>query len=340
MTRITRTLEPRRASLSRIRVILAGLGPIGIGAALALARRPRFTVVGAVDPALAGKPLDAVLGRGPWASPAVAADPSALDVVADVVVHATGSRLPDVLPSIEAFLARGCHVVSTCEGLFHPLPADREAVARLDRAARAAGKAVVAGGVNPGLAMDVLPLTLATAMIRVDAVSLTRILDARTRRIPFQEKVCVGIDPAAAAQRIERGAAGHVGLLNSAVFLAEHFGWPVDRAEREVRPVVADAPLEGPIPVAAGSTAGLEESLVLFEGERRRVVCRLVMAAGAEPVEDRVRLEGDPPLESVVVGGLPGDQATVGQIVNLAARVPQAAPGFRSVADLALPWFD
>lgn len=340
MARFTTRLNARPAAPGALRTVLAGLGPIGIGVGQALVRRPRFEIVGAVDPALAGQSLGSVLGGGPWNSLSIAAGAGDLEGGADLVVHATGSRLQDVVPSILEYLERGCHVVSTCEALFHPLDGDREAVERLDAAARRAGKAVVAGGVNPGLAMDVLPLTLATAMIRVEGVAITRILDARTRRIPFQEKVCVGIEPAEAEARIERGVAGHVGLLNSAVYLAEHFGWPVDRAEREVRPVIAETELPGPIPVAAGRTAGLEETLDLFEGDRRRVSCRLVMAAGAAPVEDRVRLEGEPSLESVVVGGLPGDQATVGEVVNLAARVPEAAPGFRAVGDLALPWFD
>ena len=84
-------------------------------------------------------------------------------------------------------------------------------------------------------------------------------------------------------------------------------------------------------------TAGIEESLRLYEGRTLRVALRLVMAAGASPVEDRIRLHGEPPLESVIPGGIPGDRGTVGEVVNLVGRMVDAEPGLRSVADLALP---
>jgi 4-hydroxy-tetrahydrodipicolinate reductase len=256
-----------------------------------------------------------------------------------VAVHAAGSRVDRILPTLEGLLDRGWHVVSTTEALFHPHPDLAARMEALDRRARDAGRVVVAGGVNPGLAMDVLPLTLASGMIRVDRVDLTRVLDTRTRRIPFQEKVCVGIEPEVARDRIARGEAGHVGLLNSALYLAEHLGWKVNRAESSVTPILAAEAIEGPIPVARGSVAGLEETLEVFEGERLRVTGRLVMAAGAGPAEDRVRLTGEPSLESVVVGGLPGDACTVGSIANLVNRVGAGAPGLRAPDELPLPWF-
>jgi len=111
--------------LSRARVALVGLGPIGIEVARALNGRAHIEILGAADPdaAIAGRGLSEVTGvsgRGP--GPAV--DPSAAALYArssgnrgqrDVVVLCTGSRLQNVLPQIEEAVAAGFHVVSTCE---------------------------------------------------------------------------------------------------------------------------------------------------------------------------------------------------------------------------------
>jgi hypothetical protein len=341
MTRFTHTLPGRVPHPRRVRVLLVGLGPIGIAVGRALAARPDRTVVGAVDPApeLVGRPLRDLLGEGVPARLRVVPSLDHAPDSAEVAVHAAGSVLEHAVPAIEALLSLGLHVVSTCEPLFHPLPETRREFERLDAWARKCGKVVVGGGVNPGFTLDVLPLTLASAMARVDRVEAMRVLDARTRRRPLQRKVCVGEDPVLVRDLIKNRVAGHVGLLNSGSFLAESLGWPVNRAVREISPVVAERALRGPIPVRAGMTAGIEESLRLYEGRVLRVSLKLVMAAGAAPAEDRVRLHGEPPLELVVPGGIPGDQGTVGQVVNLAGRVADEEPGLRSVADLALPRF-
>ena len=341
MERTEIALDRRVRSSRVIRVALGGLGPIGISVAKALADRPRFEVVTAVDPGsgVTGQSLSKLTGGPNPDHVRVLSSFREVTESADVAVLATGSALGEVAPLIEELLSRKLHVVSTCEELFHPGPDAVSEVERLDGVARRVGRAVVAGGINPGFAMDVLPLTLATTMLRVDAVEVSRVLDARTRRLPFQRKVCVGEDLQTARERIEAGKAGHVGLLNSALFLAERFGFGVDRAVRELRPVIADRPLSGPIEVGRGKTAGLEENLVLYEGDRARITFRLVMAAGASPVEDRVRLAGEPSVESTVSGGFPGDESTAAEIVNLIGPVADAAPGFRSPADLALPWF-
>ncbi len=341
MTRFTLPLSGKPPAPRRVRVALVGLGPIGIAVGRALAARDDRTVAAAVDPApdLAGRPLTELLGNGVGGRLRVLPNLDGLPAAAEVAVHATGSTLHEVLPGIEALLSRGLHVVSTCESLFFPSPADRREAARLDAWARKCGRVVTAGGVNPGFAMDAWPLMLATAMSRVDAVEASRVLDVSRRRLQLQRKVCVGEDPGTVRDLIRNGVAGHVGLLNSALFLAGRFGWPVDRAVRSQEVVVAPRDLDGPVPVARGRTAGLTETLRLYEGRKPRVTLRLVMAVGASPAEDRVRLRGEPPLEAVVVGGVPGDSGTVGEIVNLVSRLDGAPPGLRSVGELPLPFF-
>ena len=51
----------------------------------------------------------------------------------------------------------------------------------------------VGTGVNPGFLMDYIPSVLSTVSQKVDRVIVTRIQDASTRRIPFQQKIGAGL---------------------------------------------------------------------------------------------------------------------------------------------------
>ena len=67
--------------------------------------------------------------------------------------------------------------------------------------AKKARVAVLATGVNPGFAMDALPITLTAVCERVDRVTVNRVQDARIRRLPFQQKIGAGLtDRAVSAQ--------------------------------------------------------------------------------------------------------------------------------------------
>jgi 4-hydroxy-tetrahydrodipicolinate reductase len=155
------------------RVALVGLGPIGIEVARAVLERPGIEVLGAADPApdKAGKDLRELVqseGRdGPFPIAPSARElfdrSASMRGKRDVVLLCTGSRLESVAPQIEEAVAAGFHVVSTCEELSFP-DLHHPALARsLDAKARERGVAVLGTGVNPGLVMDRLALTVAGA---------------------------------------------------------------------------------------------------------------------------------------------------------------------------------
>ena len=149
--------------MPRTRVILLGLGPIGRAVAREVIAAPDLTLVGVVDPApaLAGRPLAEILetktARGLRVSPSLAS----VRAKADVALHLAASRFPAAAPQITEAIGRGLHVVSTCEEMIAARWRWPKPAAALDRAARAKGVAVVATGVNPGFAMDLLPAALA-----------------------------------------------------------------------------------------------------------------------------------------------------------------------------------
>jgi len=176
-----------------IRVVHYGLGPIGIGIARLVAERPALQAVGAIDvnPELAGRRLgDAARISNAPSDPMVGADAGSVLAASRgaVVIHCTGSSLERVLPQLLSAIEAGCHVVSTCEELSFPWTSQPELARRLDQAARAAGVAVLGTGVNPGFAMDYLPLVLSGVVRRIDSVTVHRVQDAGLRRLPLQRK--------------------------------------------------------------------------------------------------------------------------------------------------------
>ncbi len=68
-----------------------------------------------------------------------------------------------------------------------------------------------------------------------------------------------------------------------------------------------------------------------------RLSLDLKMYLDAPDPHDAVQIEGDPPLDVVVHGGVAGDQATVAALVNTAQRLLRAPAGLLLVTDLPLP---
>jgi 4-hydroxy-tetrahydrodipicolinate reductase len=323
-----------------IGVLLVGLGPMGVGVARQLAVRAGFELVGGVDldPAHVGRDLGEVCGLGEAMGVRVGDDLAGAlaELRPAVAVVCTGSSLERVAPTLEACLAGGAAVVSTTEELAYPWRERMELSLRLDRAARSAGRALLGTGVNPGFAMDALPLVLTAVCDRVEAVTVRRVQDAARRRLPFQLKIGAGLTPEEFAGRVEAGTVRHVGLAESIGMIAGGLGWTLDEITDTIEAVIAERPVASDkLEVEAGRVCGLLQTGIGSEGGRERV--RLVLHAylGAPESYDEVEIDGSPPLRSRVMGGLPGDLATASVVVNSIPRVLEARPGLVTMKDLA-----
>ncbi len=105
-----------------VRAVLFGIGPIGAGIGRLAAQRDGIELAGAIDsaPDKAGRRLYDVLELEPPAggpNPVIEADATAVLASAkpNVVLHATGSYLPDTAPQLIVCAQAGANVVSTCE---------------------------------------------------------------------------------------------------------------------------------------------------------------------------------------------------------------------------------
>ena len=322
----------------RIRVVHIGLGPIGLGVVGELLLRPDLELCAAVDldPAKIGADVGTLLGRAPLH---VRVDGDIASVLAraepDVAVLTTTSSLAALERTLVELFGHGLPVVSTCEELVYPWRAQPRLAARIHSAAEEAGVAVLGTGVNPGFLMDYLPLVLSGACCEVSRVQVERFQDPSRRRRPFQVKVGVGLTIDEFHAKVREGALRHVGLTESIDMIARSLGWVLDANAESIEPVVAEERTDRDgVTVEAGRVLGVEQiGRGLVAGvERVRLHFRAVFGEPA-PI-DRIVLEGRPPLEVVIRGGLHGDVATVATTANAIRRVLRARPGLRTMADM------
>jgi 4-hydroxy-tetrahydrodipicolinate reductase len=317
-----------------------GLGPLGQRVIADLDRRRLGRVVAAVDPApaLARRDLaDLVpgLARG-------VAVRSSLEEVAEwdrirCAVVTTRSDLELCMDTFRVLLARGCAVVSTCEELAWPWLRHPVLAQELHELAVRGGGRIVGTGINPGFLMDALPVAATSACHSVSSIRVERIQDAGKRRIPFQEKVGVGLTLAEFERRVAAGTLRHVGLGESLHFLAHYLGWRIERWEETIAPVVAEQALTSARgPVAAGAARGVRQEARAWVDGRLALELFFQATLGEPEPRDRVRIEGEPPLELVVPGGVHGDTATSALVLNVIRSLLAAEPGLHTMASLPL----
>jgi 2,4-diaminopentanoate dehydrogenase len=326
---------------SRLKVIHVGLGPIGQNIARLTLETEGLQVVGAADlsPSLSGKDLGGVLGLTRRVRVKVASDPARFlrKTRADVAVLSTSSSLKAIKPQLVALLERGMNVVTTCEEMAFPTPEHLPAFRELDKLAQRKKVSVLSTGVNPGYAMDALALMLTAPCSSVNRVSVTRIVDARTRRLPLQRKVGAGLNLAQFRRAITEGTVRHVGLVESAHMIASALGWKLEKVDETLEPAIAPRDLETDfLRIPAGSAAGIKQIARGYRDGVLAVNLDLQMYVGAEFPRDHVLVDGTPPIDMTITGGIAGDMATAAIVVNSIPKLMAARPGLLTMRDLPL----
>lgn len=329
-----------------LRIVQYGLGPIGqevVRTVLDKEESGSMTCVGAIDidSGKVGRDVASLLGDGRSETGITVSDDANTvlrEARPDVVLHTTTSFLDGVTDQLIRCAEAGSHVVSSTEELSYPYEEAPETAARLDRVAQEEDVVIVGTGVNPGYAMDTLPLMATGVCTDVQSVRVERVVNASERREPLQDKVGAGLSAAAFREKKASGTFGHVGLRESLQMVAAGLGWSLDQVEEELQPVRADEPVDtGYLRVGVGDVAGIHHAAAGHVGGEARITLDLKMCVGAESSYDAVKVEGTPPLDLHVRNGIFGDKATVGMLVNVAPLAEQTTPGLKTMAELPVP---
>jgi 4-hydroxy-tetrahydrodipicolinate reductase len=327
-----------------IRVMQVGLGPIGAAIARQLAARKGFRIVAAVDidAIKVGRDVGQVAELDRPIRVKVTNDlrKTAKKAKPDVAVLCTSSSLRRVMPQLEELMKLRLPVVSTTEELAYPAPRNRRLAKQLDQMAQKAKVAILGTGVNPGFAMDALPIALTSVCEHVNRIEVRRVQDARIRRLPFQQKIGAGLTREQFAQQVKAGAVRHVGFTESIQMIGDAMGWTLTRITDDVRPWIAEEEVHSQLlAVDPGYVAGISQEGVGYVGDDPKIRLQLDAYLGAPESFDSVLIDGSPRLYSKVQGGIHGDIATASITVNAIPYVLTAAPGLRTMRDMPLPSF-
>lgn len=324
-----------------LKVAIAGLGPVGQAVARAALETPALKLVAASDPAPlhAGRDLGDVLGMPRKLRIKVEGNPDRFfkKVKADVAFVCTTSRLKEVKPQVAALVSRRIHVITSCEELAWPVPARAATFRELDRLARSRKVSVLATGVNPGFAMDTLALALTAPCSRVRRISVTRVVDAASRQLPLQRRVGAGLNLGQFRRAVTEGTVRHVGLVESAHIIAGGLGWKLERVDETLEPAIAPRDLDTEyLRIPAGAAAGIRQAVRAYRGGELAISLDLQVYVGAESPRDHVLVDGDPPVDATVAGGVEGERATAAVMLNSLPRLLAAPAGLLTVKDLPL----
>ena len=188
---------------------------------------------------------------------------------------------------------------------------------------------MLATGVNPGYAMDALALMLTAPCAAVNRVSVTRVVDARHAPPAPAAQGGRGAEPQPVPARHDRGHGpprGPAGVgahdRDRAGLEARHAWtrrWSRPSRRATSTPSTCASP---PAPPPASSSTRAATATASW-----RISLDLQMYVGAESPRDHVLIDGTPPIDMTITGGVAGDIATAAIVVNSIPKLLAAPPG-------------
>jgi 2,4-diaminopentanoate dehydrogenase len=328
--------------MNKLSIAQFGLGPIGVETLKLAASKPWAEIVGGIDidPAKVGKDLGELTQTASLHGKRVFA--SLDDLVAktkpNVIFHTAVSKVKAAYPQLEPMARQSISVVSSCEELLFPQLCEPALAAQLDAVCKQHGARIVGTGVNPGFVMDVLPVCMTGVSRTVQAVHVQRVVNATTRRGPLQRKIGSGWTPAEFERRFQEGTAGHAGLKESLALIAHCLRWHITNLTETGKAVVADHDIRTPhVEVKQGQCCGIHQYAEAKRDGRVCLTLDIKMYLDAPNPHDACQIEGEPPLNVLVQGGVAGDAATAASVVNAAPRLLKVPPGLVLMTDLPVP---
>lgn len=330
--------------MEKVKVVLYGVGAVGSLIAKALLEKSGVRIVGAIDTAKdkVGKDLGEVLSLNMELGITISSDTDTVlsKTKPDIVVHATSSYLKDTYPQIASIVKNGVDVISTCEELSYPYHSEPELAKKLDELAKKYGATVVGTGINPGFLMDTLVITLTAVCQKIEKIEAVRVMNAATRRMPFQKKIGAGLTVEEFRQKIDRGEiTGHVGLEQSIAMIADALAWNLDGIKVDpVEPVIAKQPVKSDfITVETGRVAGLRQKAKGTVKGKEVIVLDFQAYIGAKEEYDAIAITGVPTVRQKIQPCIHGDIGTVAMVINAIPKVLNATAGLLTMKNLPVP---
>ncbi len=325
----------------KIRVIQFGLGNMGSMMARICLEKKDLEIVAAIDrkPENAGKDLGTVLGLKKKTGILVSNNPSEVfrRVKADIMLHAAVSYVPKVWEQIKGAVLQGISVITIAEEMGYPFMKYPEICKEMDNTARAHDARILGSGINPGFAMEMMPLFISGICRNVTGVKVTRVIDFSPFGPAIQKNIGIGMDAKEFRAGVKAGKLPlHIGLPETLALLAYGLQWKIDKIEETREPILAKKPINVPgyMKIQTGKVSGFNHRCFGYQkGKKTIILEELGRVDPRETYQNTIILEGDPKIvETINVP--PGNITTTSHAVNLIPVVLGAEAGLKTMFDL------
>ncbi|MGV9633191.1 NAD(P)H-dependent amine dehydrogenase family protein [Nocardia rhamnosiphila] len=345
------------------RVVQWATGSVGRAAIRHFAQNPAYELVGVLVFAedKVGKDAGEIAGIGPIGLAVTGDVDHIIDLDVDCVLYAP--LWPDI-DAICRLLRTGKNVVTTT-GPYYPTATARGDFARIEKACTEGSSSFHGGGIHPGYAGDLLPLTLARLSSRVDRVHVHEVVNFRQEPSKYIELTGMGKTPDRFRSEPTLLGASVPYFAQSMAVIAEGLSRSIDEItvdEIEIATATADIHYAGTdtsdIPgvwgvVKAGTVAGQHHKWTAWSQGTPLITFHAKYTMGDEDIEPAwnyghshylLVIAGDPPTELVLRAGAGPDGHpvylgytwTAMAAVNTIPAVCAAAPGPVGHLDLGL----
>ncbi len=330
-----------------VKVIIWGLGAMGSGMADMLLKKKGVEIVGAVGRgSKVGKSMyDFIKTERGDRPDVIIGTPE--DVIkegaADVVLAATDSFTKTAFERLKFILEKKINVVSSAEEMAYPMAQSPEEAKKLDEIAKANGVSILGTGINPGLIMDLLVVTMTGCCEEVDHILARRVNSLSPFGPAVMEEQGIGITKEEFEEGVRTGhLSGHVGFHESIHMVADAIGWDVEKVTTSMEPIMTDVDRKSPYGFAkAGNVAGCAmKGFGYVDGELK---IEMDHPQQIEPEQvgvqtgDYVIIKGTPNINMVNSPEVPGGIGTIAMCVNMIPHIINARPGLKTMLDLPVP---
>jgi hypothetical protein len=296
------------------RVIQWATGTVGKVALKHFIENPVFDLVGVfvTHPDKVGKDAGELVGLAPTGVIATNDAEQLIAMDADCVLFA-GLRAD--LDLYCRLLRSGKNVVSPA-GPFNPTQRYREQFEKIEAACREGGASFHGCGIHPGFSGDILPLTLARLMDRIDRIEVSEIVDKLRNPMIYIEVMGFGRDPDELLAKPSRSAEAPYAFEGSMRLVVEGLGKKIEKltTRLEVAKATQDIPYPNGV-IRKGTVAGQHYEWTAWVDGSPFMVYHFywTMGENIEPRWDngdscyRVVMKGNPPMEIRVMGGVDAD---------------------------------
>lgn len=329
--------------MENVKVIIWGLGAMGGGMADMLLKKKGVDIVGAVGRGdKIGKSMYDYIETPRGDRPDVIIG-TPEDVIrekcADVVLTATDSFTKNAFDRLKFCLEKKINVVSSAEEMAYPKAQNPELAAELDRIAKENGVSIIGTGINPGLIMDLLVITMTGCCETVDHIISRRVNSLSPFGPVVMEEQGIGVTP---EEFKTKHLSGHVGFPESVNMITDALGWKLEKVTQSMDPIFTDVDRKSKYGfAAAGNVAGVAmKANGYVDGE---VKIEMDHPQQIEPEQvgvqtgDYVIIKGTPNINLANTPEVPGGIGTIAMCVNTIPQIINAKPGLHTMITIPVP---